>query len=75
MPILHTFAGNVATPDVETRGDTRKREMSTTDRFREHVRREFASVGLDAALEIDGFDTMTIDQLRSELVYLADFQG
>jgi hypothetical protein len=49
--------------------------MTPTERFREHVRREFASVGLDAALEIDGFDVMTIDQLRSELVYLADFQG
>jgi hypothetical protein len=49
--------------------------MNPTDRFREHVRREFASVGIDAALEIDGFDVMTINQLRSELVYLADFQG
>jgi hypothetical protein len=49
--------------------------MTQTDRFREHVRREFAACGIDAALEIDGFDTMTIDQLRAELVYLADFQG
>ena len=49
--------------------------MNPTDRFREHVRREFASVGIDAALEIDGFDVMTIQELRDELTYLADFQG
>lgn len=35
----------------------------------------YRQIGSDARLEIDGFDTMTADQLNDELVYLADYQG
>ncbi len=39
------------------------------------VRAEYAVAGLDADVEIDGFDTMTAEQLRDELTYLGDYQG
>ena len=42
---------------------------------RDAARREFATAGLDAAVEIDGFDRMTAGQLRDEVTYLSDYQG
>lgn len=42
---------------------------------RDAARREFATAGLDAAVEIDGFDRLTADQLRDEVTYLSDYQG
>lgn len=35
----------------------------------------YRQIGADARLEINGFDTMTPDQLNDELVCLADYQG
>ena len=32
-------------------------------------------VGADPAVDIDNFETLTTDQLRDEVSYLADFQG
>ncbi|NBW23651.1 MAG: hypothetical protein EBR82_88475 [Caulobacteraceae bacterium] len=46
-----------------------------TEAAREAARREFATAGLDAAVEIEGFDTMTADQYRDEVTYLSDYQG
>ena len=39
------------------------------------VRAEYATAGLDADAEIEGFDTMTADQLADEIAYLGDYQG
>lgn len=39
------------------------------------VEQAYRNIGADAHLEIDGFDTMTPDQLSDELTYLADYQG
>lgn len=39
------------------------------------VRAAFATAGLDADVEIDGFDTMTAGQLADEITYLGDYQG
>lgn len=39
------------------------------------VRAEYATAGLDADVEIAGFDTMTADQLMDEITYLGDYQG
>lgn len=36
---------------------------------------EHATAGLDAAVEIDGFDRLTADQYRDEVTYLSDYQG
>jgi hypothetical protein len=36
---------------------------------------EYATAGLDAAVEIDGFDRLTAEQYSDEVAYLADFQG
>jgi hypothetical protein len=36
---------------------------------------EYATAGLDAASEIDGFDSMTAAELADEVTYLADHQG
>jgi hypothetical protein len=33
------------------------------------------NMGVDATVDIDGFDSMTVDQLSDELAYLADYQG
>jgi hypothetical protein len=33
------------------------------------------NMGADATVDIDGFDSMTVDQLSDELAYLADYQG
>ena len=49
--------------------------MPPTVTTRDDVRAAYAAMGLDADVEIDGFDTMTPAQLADELVYLADYQG
>ena len=46
-----------------------------TEAAREAARREFATAGIDAAVEIEGFDAMTADQYRDEVTYLSDYQG
>jgi len=42
---------------------------------RRRIVKAYAEMGLDAAIEIDGFDAMTADQLSDELTYFADYQG
>lgn len=42
---------------------------------REALEREYRTAGLDAATEIDGFATMTAEELRDEMTYLSDYQG
>ena len=37
--------------------------------------REYRAAGIDATVEIDGFDNLTAAELADEVVYLADFQG
>lgn len=36
---------------------------------------EYAVVGLDPFVEVEGFASMTAEQLRDEVVYLGDYQG
>lgn len=36
---------------------------------------EYATLGLDPFVEVDGFARMTAEQLSDEVVYLADHQG
>jgi len=37
--------------------------------------KEHAAAGIDARVEVDGFEAMTSDQLDAEVIYLSDFQG
>lgn len=42
---------------------------------RQTLIREYASAGLDARVEIDGFDNLTAEQLTDEITYLSDYTG
>lgn len=61
-------------PAVETRRNTPTVETGAAA-MRRDVLDAYAEVGADARVDCDNFETLTVDQLRDELVYLADYQG
>lgn len=60
------------TPAVETKGPAVE---TGADVMRRAVLDAYAEAGADARVDCDNFETLTVDQLRDELVYLADYQG
>ena len=54
-----------------------RRRADACRRLLERMRcvEEYATAGLDAAVEIDGFDRLAAGQYSDEVAYLADFQG
>ena len=42
---------------------------------RRRLEAAYAELGLDPAVEIEGFAAMTAAELSDELVYLGDYQG
>ena len=43
--------------------------------MRRQVLEAYAEIGSDARNECVNFDSLTAEQLRDEMVYLADYQG
>lgn len=43
--------------------------------MRRQVLEAYAEIGSDARIECVNFESLTAEQLRDELVYLADYQG
>jgi hypothetical protein len=60
---------------IKPRGWTSRAAAASRLLSRQIAIEEHATAGLDAAVEIDGFDTMTADQYRDEVTYLSDYQG
>lgn len=54
-----------ATPIVETRASAMRRAVLDA----------YAEAGADATVDCQNFETLTVDQLRDELIFLADYQG
>jgi hypothetical protein len=54
-----------------------RRRADACRRLLERLRcvEEYATAGLDAVVEIDGFDRLAAEQYSDEVAYLADFQG
>lgn len=61
-------------PAVETRRHTPSVETGA-DAMRRAVLDAYAEAGADARVDCENFEALTVDQLRDELVYLADYQG
>ena len=59
-------------PTVETKSPTVETGAAA---MRQAVLDAYAEIGADARLDCENFETLTVDQLRDELVYLADYQG
>lgn len=48
---------------------------SLADDMRRQVLDAYAEIGSDARIECANFESLTVEQLRDELTYLADYQG
>jgi hypothetical protein len=60
---------------IKPRGWTARAAAASRLLSRQIAIDEHATAGLDAAVEIEGFDRMTADQYRDEVIYLSDYQG
>ncbi len=43
--------------------------------MRRQVLEAYAEIGSDARIECENLESLTADQLRDELAYIADYQG
>jgi hypothetical protein len=60
---------------IKPRGWTSRAAAASRLLSRQIAIEEHATAGIDAAVEIDGFDGLTADQYRDEVTYLSDYQG
>jgi len=71
----HRFWAGGAGRALKPRGWTARAAAASRLLSRQITIDEHATAGIDAAVEIEGFDAMTADQYRDEVTYLSDYQG
>ena len=60
---------------IKPRGWTARAAAASRLLSRQIAIKEHAAAGIDARVDVDGFEAMSAGQLDAEVVYLSDFQG